>query len=111
MKKIAVIIGIAIVGSCAAVPRQPDSSDIPAFVPGRDLGVVTYYDRNSDGIVDLEFHDFGCCDRNWALVDTQFSGRYNVKVKWGYSLTTESTNVPVPSDVKIKTDQSKMPSW
>jgi len=40
--------------------------------------VVKYYDRNHDGVVDLEFHDIpGAMDAAWALVDTKFRGRYD----------------------------------
>ena len=40
---------------------------------------VTYYDRNNDGVADLELHEPGHCDDcDWALADTDFNGRYDV---------------------------------
>ena len=41
--------------------------------------VVTYYDRNHDGVVDLELHDDpGYAHAQWGLIDTDFDGRYDV---------------------------------
>ena len=62
---------------------------------------VTYYDRNHDGRVDYEMHDFGCCDRNWALVDTDFNGRFDLLVKWGFSLTKDAVDIRVPENAYI----------
>lgn len=40
--------------------------------------VVTYYDRNHDGVVDLELHDDpGYAHAQWGLIDTDFDGRYD----------------------------------
>ena len=68
---------------------------------GSDQGQITYYDRNHDGRVDYELHDFGCCDRNWALVDTNFAGRYNFKLKWGFAFERLPTDSPVAVGVSI----------
>ena len=65
------------------------------------LGTVTYHDDNSDGFVDFEMHDFGCCDRNWALVDSDFDGTFDLRVQWGESFTEEPVEEPVPSFVSI----------
>jgi TonB family protein len=63
---------------------------------------VTYYDRNHDGIVDFELHDLpGAADTAWALSDTKFRGRYDVRLKFGYALKRERVNLPVPKNVKI----------
>ena len=44
--------------------------------------VVTYYDRNRDGIVDFEFHHVpGQADEAWALSDTKFRGRYDRRLE------------------------------
>jgi len=41
--------------------------------------VVTYYDRNHDGVVDFELHDDpGYAHARWGLIDTHFDGRYDV---------------------------------
>jgi hypothetical protein len=41
----------------------------------KDRYVVTYYDRNHDGIVDFELHRLpGTADSTWALSDTKFRG-------------------------------------
>jgi hypothetical protein len=64
--------------------------------------VVKYYDRNHDGIVDLEFHDIpGAMDAAWALVDTTFSGRYDLEIHWGIGVTRKRVSIPVPRNVSI----------
>jgi hypothetical protein len=41
--------------------------------------VVSYYDRNHDGVVDFELHDDpGYAHAQWGLIDTDFDGRYDV---------------------------------
>jgi len=64
---------------------------------------VTYYDRNHDGIVDYEVHTLGrgMADADWALVDTKFRGRYDLRVHWGYVLEKKKVDIPVAKDVKI----------
>jgi hypothetical protein len=64
--------------------------------------VVTYYDRNHDGIVDFELHRLpGTADSAWALRDTKFSGRYDVRLKFGYAFEREPVSIAVPKHVKI----------
>jgi hypothetical protein len=42
--------------------------------------VVSYYDRNGDGIVDFELHHaLNADDADWALSDTRFRGRYDFR--------------------------------
>jgi hypothetical protein len=63
---------------------------------------VKYYDRNHDGIVDLEFHDIpGAMDAAWALIDTKFKGRYDLRDQWSVALTQERVDIPVPRNVHI----------
>lgn len=67
-----------------------------------DRYVVTYYDRNHDGVVDFEFHDIpGTADAAWALSDTKFRGRYDLRLKFGYAFERESVSIPIPKNVKI----------
>ena len=82
----------ALFPSCAA----------PTSTLERDRYVVTYYDRNHDGIVDFELHRLpGTADSTWALSDTKFRGRYDVRLKFGYAFERESVSLPVPKHVKI----------
>jgi hypothetical protein len=76
-----------------------------------NVGVVTYYDRNGDGVVDLEFHNLGCCDRDWALVDSDFNGRYDKRVQWGYALVKTPADLPVPKNVPITSGQPPLSGW
>ena len=78
-------------------------SDEP--VPEPDLAydyVITYYDRNHDGVVDFELHHLpGGADADWALSDTKFRGRYNLRIAWSFTLVREKVDMPVPKDVEI----------
>jgi hypothetical protein len=64
--------------------------------------VTTYYDRNHDRLVDFELHVLpGSTDSSWALSDTKFKGRYDVRINFGYEVTREKVNIPVPRKVPI----------
>ena len=71
--------------------------------PPPEHWTVTYYDRNHDGIVDYELHTLGrgMADADWVLIDTQFRGRYDLRVHWGYVLEKKKVDIPVPKNVKI----------
>ena len=71
--------------------------------------ITTYFDRNRDGTVDRELHDLACCDRNWALVDSDFNGRYDLKVSWGFTLGKSPVDIVVPKSVPISA--SDPPEW
>jgi hypothetical protein len=74
----------------------------PESAVQRDRHVVTYYDRNHDGVVDFELHDIpGAADAAWALSDTKFAGRYDVRLKFGYAFERESVSIAVPKAAKI----------
>ena len=64
---------------------------------------VTYYDRNHDGIVDYELHTLGrgMADADWALIDTHFTGRYDLRIHWGYVLEKKKVDIPVAKNVQI----------
>ena len=50
----------------------------------REHWVVTYYDRDHDGRVDFELHQLpGTADSAWALSDTRFRGRYDLRIRYG----------------------------
>ena len=82
-------------GGCAG----SDTADIAAL---EKRYIVTYYDRNRDGVVDFELHDIPrMADDAWALSDTKFKGRYDVRLKFGYAFERERVSLPVPTNVKI----------
>lgn len=83
---------------------------ICTFLPGCSTGQksleqrekIFYYDRNSDGKVDLEVHQHpGVADADWELRDDDHNGRYEKKVLYGYSLLKSVVDMPVPTDVAI----------
>jgi hypothetical protein len=77
-----------------------------------DVTVVTYYDRNLDGIADFELHEPPYCDDCiWALVDFDFDGRYERRVNWSFSIIKESVNLPVPGDVNLVPGNPKLRGW
>jgi hypothetical protein len=64
--------------------------------------VVTYYDRNHDGVVDFELHDNPkMADDAWALSDTKFTGRYDARLVFGYAFERQKVDIPVPRHVHI----------
>ena len=77
MRRVGFVALTALLVSCA-------SHDTPT----PEHWVVTYYDRNHDGIVDFELHTLGSghADADWALSDTKFRGRYNLRIHCGYVL-------------------------
>jgi hypothetical protein len=90
-----ILLFAAAVGACAS----PNTSEIAA---PKKRYVVAYYDRDHDGIVDFELHDIpGAADAAWALSDTKFRGRYDVRLKSGYTFERERVDIPVPKNVNI----------
>jgi hypothetical protein len=71
--------------------------------PPPERWIVRYYDRNHDGIVDYELHTLGTghADADWALIDTKFRGRYDVRVHWGFVFEKKHVDLPVPKGVAI----------
>jgi hypothetical protein len=88
---------LALLASCA-----PSSNVLP-----QEHWVTTYYDRNHDGIVDFELHTLGRgrADADWALSDTKFRGRYDVRIHWGYVLEKKRVDLPAPKNVSINPGQ------
>ena len=92
---LALLAGTILLG-CAGLDTAPK---IP--VP-QERYVITYYDRNHDGVVDFELRDIpGASDAAWALSDTTFGGRYTVRLKFGFVFERERVDIPVPKQVKI----------
>jgi hypothetical protein len=65
--------------------------------------IVTYYDRNGDGVVDYELHTLGSghADADWALIDRKFSGHYDLRIHWGYVVEKKKVDIPVPKKATI----------
>jgi hypothetical protein len=59
---------------------------------------VVYKDRNGDGIVDSEYHAYGGADLNWELRDTDFDGRYDKKIRYGYTRVESVVDEAVPTE-------------
>src|ERR1039457_685886 len=65
---------------------------------------ISYYDRNSDGKVDQEKHQYrGVCDADWELRDDDFDGRYEKKIEYSLGVLTSAVDIPVPTNVRIET--------
>ena len=96
MQRVSILVLAATLAACAS----SDTQDQIAALRKRE--VVTYYDRNHDGLVDFELHDIpGMADAAWALSDTKFRGRYDVRLKFGYAFQRERVDIPVPKNVKV----------
>jgi hypothetical protein len=82
---------VAILASCSVALSKPE-----------DHSVITYYDRNNDGVVDYELHRVpGTTYWTWALVDSKCSGRYDRRIRLAYPFQSERVNLPVPRHVKL----------
>lgn len=82
---------VSFLASCAIAAGSPE-----------DRSVVTYYDRNRDGIADYELHQVpGTTYWTWAYVDSKFTGRYDVRLKLVYPFDQDRVNIPVPRHVKL----------
>lgn len=87
---------ITLFSACAA--------DSPTFSRERweHRAKITYYDRNGDGKVDLEKHEYpGYADADWELRDDDYDGRYEKKILYGFAVRESAVNIPVPTNVKI----------
>jgi hypothetical protein len=74
----------------------------PLSLPQQDREVTTYYDRNHDGVVDFELHEIpGVATAGWALSDTKFDGRYDVRLQFGYVFSRARIDKIVPNNVSI----------
>ncbi|WP_157499030.1 hypothetical protein [Lysobacter sp. Root604] len=98
---------VVLLAACAPEHAEPQATD-PAS--GDFIGVA-YYDRNNDGVADFELHLRGCDDCDWALVDKDFNGRYEMHARWGFSLIRKSVDIPVPLAVELRTGQSPPYGW
>jgi hypothetical protein len=64
--------------------------------------VVTYYDQDHDGRVDLEHHRaVNAVDADWALIDTRGRGRFNLRIRYRTPVVRELVNLPVRKGVQI----------
>jgi hypothetical protein len=96
MTRVLVLLAGLILSACASSNTAQEIAALQARY------VVTYYDRNHDGVVDFELHDIpGTADAAWALSDTKFRGRYDVRLKFGYAFERERVDIPVPKHVKL----------
>jgi hypothetical protein len=103
MQCLSTVLFVAALAACAG----SDTAQQIAELQRRE--VVTYYDRNHDGVVDFELHDIpGAADAAWALSDRKFRGRYDVRLKFGYAFEREPVDIPVPKNVKITPGKPKV---
>ncbi len=76
-------------------------------VSDRPRYIITYYDRNHDGQVDLEIHKADATDSDWGLTDTNFSGYYNMLWVHGVQARSYPVQVPIPGGVSITKELPK----
>lgn len=107
MQSLALLLSVVLLTACAQEQAEPQDTD-PAS--GDFIGVASY-DRNSDGRTDFELHLTNCDHCNWALVDKDFDGRYEMHVLWGFSLVRTAVDIPVPDSVELRTGQSPPMGW
>ena len=82
---------VAFLASCTIATGSPENHT-----------VVTYYDRNRDGIADYELHQVRKTTYlSFALIDSKYTGRYDVRLKLAYPYNSERVNLPIPRHVKV----------
>jgi hypothetical protein len=82
---------VTLLASCTIAPGSPE-----------DHSVVTYYDRNRDGIADYELHQVrNTTYLSFVLIDSKFTGRYDLRMSLAYPYNNERVNLPVPRRVKV----------
>ncbi len=70
-------------------------------LPGAGWTAI-HYDRNRDGRVDYTIYDQpDIMDEEWALRDTDFDGRYDVRYNVGWGLRLLRVDRPVPTGVPM----------
>jgi len=111
MARIAAIGVMLVLAGCVAHSPPKISPTPPSVAMPTESGTSSYYDRDQDGLVDLELHELGCCDRDWALIDDDFSGRYDRLVRWSYSLMERPVDLPVATGVKVTAGQPSLSGW
>lgn len=91
------LLPLAVLAACASPTTQ--QSEVQ--------WTTTYYDRNHDGVVDFELHILGGggADADWALSDTKFRGRYDLRMDWGFVFEKRRVSLPVPKNVTITRGQ------
>jgi hypothetical protein len=72
--------------------------------------VVTYYDRNGDGSVDFAFYHIpDSDDMDYALVDTHFTGRFDLKIHYGIAVGEYRLVHPVPVPAHVRIERGRLP--
>jgi hypothetical protein len=100
MRTLAFCLLVAVTASWTGCATHRDTFDLES----RDR--VSYYDRNGDGIVDLEKHHYpGVSDADWELRDENYDGRYDKKILFGFTITEQVVDLPVPAHVPIQPNQ------
>jgi hypothetical protein len=92
------LLSVSLVSGCAT------ASDDNLYFRSDPSYVVTYYDRNGDGTADFAFYHIpDSDDMDWALVDTHFSGRFDLKIHYGIAVGEYhlARPIPVPSHVRL----------
>jgi hypothetical protein len=101
-----------LLAACSTSSQRPTGAETVSSAAAGDPGEVSYYDRNRDGVADLEFHEYAHRDdADWALVDTRFKGRYDLELRWSFGLLKRPVDLPVPTGVSISADRSRVPAW
>jgi len=88
---------LLIVAAAAAL----SSCTSTAVLPGSDW-TTAYYDRNGDGRVDYALYERrDVHDAGWALIDSDFDGRYDTRATVGAGSVLSRVDRAVPTGVPI----------
>jgi hypothetical protein len=92
---------------CATTPTISDAE--LSFRSDRQYG-VRYFDRNGDGRADFAFYHIpDSDDMDWALVDTRFSGRFDVAIHYGITVGEYHMVHPTPVPERVRVQRGQLP--
>ena len=95
------VLGSAYVMLLISGCRRAAKIELPRYV-------IIYYDRNQDGVVDLELHHApGWTDSDWGLVDNDYNASYDGLFVNGAVGKCYQVEVPVPGGVPITKEVPK----
>lgn len=108
MRHIAIPAVLVLLAACST-----GSDDVfRSAAPSGAAPQVIYYDRNNDGAADLEFHQpLHCDDCEEALVDTDFDGRYDKRVRWSFGILKDAIDLPVKRNVPLRHGEPQLAGW
>lgn len=83
------LIAVLFLAGCATDDHGPDERYANE--------IITRKDRNNDGVYDYELHHSRTGDEaDWELVDNDYDGVFDEKIRYGYTVRREPVYITIP---------------